>query len=374
MAMKQQEDKLTFMQTFIMVSGTMIGAGALTLPRSAAQSDSPSGWIMILLQSIIFIIIGLLFLPFLQKNSGKTLYELNRDITGNIVGSLLNLFMSLYFIAMVCFQARLLGEVVNFFLLKNTPMEIIVFIFLAVGIYHVTGGVYPVSKLYAYIFPVTIIIFLMLLMFSFRLFHLNFLRPVLEGGYQSYFSLFPKTLIYFSGFEVIFYLVPFMKDPKQAKKALVLGIATSAVFYSITLFVVIGCMTVAEAKTLTWPTISLIHALEIQGIFIERFDLFLLITWTCQQFTCMLGSFQGAHLGLNTLFRLKNKNNAWLIAALLLFTFGVAMYPDDLNAVIYFGGKLGYVFLIILLIPFIVWFVSWIKKKWGGSSRNETSL
>lgn len=83
----------------------MIGAGALTLPRSAAQSDSPSGWIMILLQSIIFIIIGLLFLPFLQKNSGKTLYELNRDITGNIVGSLLNLFMSLYFIAMVCFQA-----------------------------------------------------------------------------------------------------------------------------------------------------------------------------------------------------------------------------------------------------------------------------
>ena len=27
----------------------------------------------------------------------------------------------------------------------------------------------------------------------------------------------------------------------------------------------------------------------------------------------MLGSFKGAHLGLNTIFKLKNKNNAWLL-------------------------------------------------------------
>ncbi|WP_249712875.1 GerAB/ArcD/ProY family transporter, partial [Bacillus cereus] len=88
----------------------------------------------------------------------------------------------------------------------------------------------------------------------------------------------------------------------------------------VTLLVVIGCMSVAEAKTVTYPTISLIHALEIRGTFIERFDIFLLITWTCQQFTRMLGSFKGAHIGLNTIFRLLNKNNAWLSACLLAVT------------------------------------------------------
>lgn len=120
--MRQSEDKLTFMQTLIMVSSTMIGAGVLTLSRSAAETDSPIGWIMILLQGVIFIIFSLLFLPFLQRNSGKTIFELNSIAAGKVVGFFLNVFISLYFIGIVCFQTRILGEVVGFFLLKNTPI------------------------------------------------------------------------------------------------------------------------------------------------------------------------------------------------------------------------------------------------------------
>ncbi|MBT2572903.1 spore germination protein [Bacillus sp. ISL-51] len=368
--MKQSEDKLSFMQTLLMVSGTMIGSGVLTLPRSAALTDSPSGWIIILIEGAVYIGLVLLFMPFLQKNSEKTIYELNRDIMGRVLGSLLNVFISFYFILTVCFQARFLGEVTNYFLLKNTPMSVVVFIFLAVGLYHVTGGVYPISKLYAYIFPITIVIFLVLLVFSLRLFNLDFIRPVMEGGYKSFISLFPKTLLYFSGLEVIIFLVPFMKDPRQAKKAVAFGIGVSSLFYSITLLIVIGCMTVAEAKAVTWPTISLIHALEIQGIFIERFDIFLLVMWTCQQFTCMLGSFKGAHLGLNTLFRLKNKNNAWLLTGLLAVTFGISMYPQDINSVFEYGTMLGYLFFAVIMIPFLIWFSSWVKKTFR---RKQTS-
>ncbi|MCO4852865.1 spore germination protein [Bacillus vallismortis] len=369
--MRKSEHKLTFMQTLIMISSTLIGAGVLTLPRSAAETDSPSGWIMILLQGVIFIIITLLFLPFLQKNSKKTLFRLNCTVTGNLLGTCLNLLICLYFIGIVCYQARILGEVVGFFLLKNTPMSVVVFLFLAVAIYHVGGGVYLIAKVYAYIFPITLIIFMILLMFSFRLFQLDFIRPVFEGGYQSFFSLFPKTLLYFSGFEIIFYLVPFMRDPKQAKKAVALGIATSTVFYSITLLIVIGCMTVAEAKTVTWPTISLIHALEVPGIFIERFDLFLQLTWTAQQFACMLGSFKGAHIGLTEIFHLKNKNNPWLLAAMLAATYFITMYPKELNDVFYYGTLLGYTFLIVITIPFFIWFLSWVQKKLGRDSLNE---
>ncbi|MGF7534434.1 spore germination protein [Bacillus mexicanus] len=363
--MKKSEHKLTFMQTMIMISSTLIGAGVLTLPRSAAESDSPSGWLIILLQGPIFIAIALLFLPFLQKNSGKTIFKLNSIVAGKFVGFLLNLFISLYFIGIVCYQARILGEVVGFFLLRNTPMSVVVFIFLAVAIYHVGGGVYAISKVYAYIFPITLVIFMILLMFSFRLFQLDYIRPVFEGGYQSFFDLIPKTLLYFSGFEIILYLIPFMRNPKQAKKAVALGIMTSTVFYSITLLIVIGSMSVAEAKTVTWPTISLIHALEVPGIFIERFDVFLQLTWTAQQFACMLGSFKGAHIGLTEIFHLKNKNNAWLLTAMLAVTFFLTLYPKRLNDVFHYGTLLGYAFLIVIAIPFFIWFLNWIQKKLG---------
>lgn len=111
----KSEHKLTFMQTLIMISSTLIGAGVLTLPRSAAETGSPSGWLMILLQGVIFIIIVLLFLPFLQKNSEKTLFKLNNIVAGTFIGFLLNLYICLYFIGIVCFQARILGEIVGFF-------------------------------------------------------------------------------------------------------------------------------------------------------------------------------------------------------------------------------------------------------------------
>lgn len=206
--MRQSEDKLTFMQTLIMVSSTMIGAGVLTLPRSAAETDSPIGWIMILLQGVIFIIFALLFLPFLQRNSERTIFELNSIAAGKLIGFFLNVFISIYFIGIVCFQARVLGEVVGFFLLKNTPMAVVVFIFLAVAIYHVAGGVYPIAKVYAYIFPITIIIFLMLLMFSSRLFQLDFIRPVFEGGYRSFSLYFLKLFYIFQDLKSFFISFP----------------------------------------------------------------------------------------------------------------------------------------------------------------------
>ena len=102
--MRQSEDKLTFMQTLIMVSSTMIGSGVLTLPRSAAETDSPIGWIMILLQGVIFIIFALLFLPFLQRNSEKTIFELNSIAAGKLIGFLLNLFIP--FILSVSYAIR----------------------------------------------------------------------------------------------------------------------------------------------------------------------------------------------------------------------------------------------------------------------------
>lgn len=206
--MRQSEDKLTFMQTLIMVSSTMIGSGVLTLPRSAAETDSPIGWIMILLQGVIFIIFALLFLPFLQRNSEKTIFELNSIAAGKLIGFLLNLFITLYFIGIVCYQTRVLGEVVGFFLLKNTPMAVVVITFLGVAIYHVAGGVYPIAKVYAYIFPITIIIFLMLLMFRFRLFQLDFIRPVFEGGFQSFFLYFLKLFYIFQDLKSYFISYP----------------------------------------------------------------------------------------------------------------------------------------------------------------------
>lgn len=59
---------------------------------------------------------------------------------------------------------------------------------------------------------------------------------------------------------------------------------------------------------------------------------------------------------------------AYCIAGCYIF---LSMFPEDLNAVFYYGTLLGYVFLGVIAIPFLIWFLSWVQKNWGGISCNE---
>ncbi|MFB8735971.1 GerAB/ArcD/ProY family transporter [Bacillus sp. SL00103] len=79
--------------------------------------------------------------------------------------------------------------------------------------------------------------------------------------------MFSQTFIQFTGFEVILFVVPLIYKDKWSKAKWATsdrGWITSLI-YSLTLFVVIGSMTVGETKSLTWPTVSLIQALELKG-------------------------------------------------------------------------------------------------------------
>ncbi|MDG3045147.1 GerAB/ArcD/ProY family transporter [Bacillus sp. B6(2022)] len=142
-----------------------------------------------------------------------------------------------------------------------------------------------------YIYPITMVIYIGLMLFCLKIFDFDYLRPVMAHGFKDFSNLFSQTFIQFTGFEVILFVVPLIYKDKwsKAKWAAAIGVGMTSLIYSLTLFIVIGSMTVGETMSLTWPTVSLIQALELEGVFIERFDIFLLTIWTCQQFICMLG-------------------------------------------------------------------------------------
>lgn len=53
-------EKLSLLQVTILCSSTMIGAGILTIPRSSANSGFPDGWIIVLIQGVIFAFVAFL--------------------------------------------------------------------------------------------------------------------------------------------------------------------------------------------------------------------------------------------------------------------------------------------------------------------------
>jgi hypothetical protein len=62
-----------------------LGLSAVAAERGSVNTPAPiivpltMRSVIILVQSVVFIGIVLLFMPFLQKNSGETIYELNQS-------------------------------------------------------------------------------------------------------------------------------------------------------------------------------------------------------------------------------------------------------------------------------------------------------
>lgn len=77
-------ERLSLLQVTILCGSTMIGAGILTIPRSSANSGYPDGWIIVLIQGVIFAFVAFLlgwiaekmhqtpFLSQIQKEQGHS--------------------------------------------------------------------------------------------------------------------------------------------------------------------------------------------------------------------------------------------------------------------------------------------------------------
>ncbi|MFE4118506.1 GerAB/ArcD/ProY family transporter [Priestia sp. YIM B13448] len=336
--------KLTMIQTAIFITCTTIGNGTLVLPRTiTTKLHSPDGWIIVLILGIAFIIVSLLMLHVTCKTPTKTIFELNQMIFGEIFGRFLNILLVIYFLTLVIYQVRGLAEIIQFFLLSNTPIFVTIGVFLLVTIYHVRGGMYSISKVFSFLFPITFFVYFFLMGSSLKIFESSNLQPILEKNIFSSWTPYIDGFVYFSGFEVIFILIPFMQKIESAKKALIIGLTLPTLFYITSLICVIGAMGVSETITLTWPTISLIQSFEIQGVFFQRFDMFLLTIWIFQFFSTATSVLSTTNIGIKTIIRSSRKN--YILLTLFLVPFISCLIPNSIIAFFKFGHVLNYGFL-----------------------------
>lgn len=163
-----------------------------------------------------------------------------------------------------------------------------------IGLYSITQGLDPIARLFEMIFPITVIIFLTIALMSLGIFEINNLRPVLGDGIMPVLRGVKTTNLSFTCSEIMFILVAFMKKPKNAVKAVVIGTGVVTSFYMITMIMVIGALSVEGVVTRTWPGLDLMRSFEIPGLIFERFESFLLVIWIMQLFATFIITFYAA--------------------------------------------------------------------------------
>ncbi|MNJ29331.1 Spore germination protein YndE [compost metagenome] len=149
----------------------------------------------------------------------------------------------------------------------------------------------------------------------------------------------------------------YMKTPKKATKAVLVGTIIPLIIYLITVVMVIGGLSIYGVQTRTWPTLDLVRSFEIQGLIFERFESLLLVIWLMQIFSTFTITHYAASLGWSQVF---NKN-----AKSFLF----AMLPKNVSETFKLGSTVGQASIYLFgVVPLLLLLISIVRKK--GASGN----
>ncbi|OPG95105.1 spore gernimation protein [Chryseobacterium mucoviscidosis] len=362
--MNPKQDQLTTVQAAVFIINHMLGAGILTLPRTTVNAvKTPDVWISIILSGLLVMLLGIILVTLCRRFPGKTVFQFTEEITGKWIAYILGAAIILYFLAISAFEIRVMAEVTRLYLLEGTPVWAIVMVFMWVGFYLISGGINSMARLYEIILPIALILFLLAIFLSSSLFEINNLRPVLGEGIMPVFKGLKSSVLAYTGYEVMFVVMAFMKNPEKGKKAMVWGILISMVIYLITLVMVVGSLSIEGMRTRTWPTLDLMRSFEIEGLFFERFESLLLVIWIMQIFSTFTITHYAASLGCSQLF--KKKMLPFLII-LLPISYITAMLPQNVDETFKLGNILGIASIYLFgVLPLLLLLLSMFRKKGG---------
>jgi spore germination protein len=355
-------DQITTVQTVMLISNFIMGAGILTLPRSVTEkTQTPDAWISVIISGLITMLIGFIMVKLCKRFPDKSLYQFSQIIIGKWLGSFISLIIVIYYIVLSAFEVRAMAETTRLFLLQGTPIWAILMPFLWIGLYLILGGINSIARMFEIIFPVTVIFFMIVMLLGISIFEVDNIRPIMGLGIKPVLKGLASTSLSFAGFEVILIIFFFMKKKKQATKATIIAIAIPLIFYAITIIMVVGALSVSGVLTQTWPVLTFIRSFEITGLFFERFDSLLLVIWIMQLFATYTVCYFAAVLGLSQLF---GKSIQTISFWVLPFIYFIAMVPTNINDMFTMGDWVGkFSFLLFSVLPIFLLFVSIIRRK-----------
>jgi spore germination protein len=356
------KDQITTSQAAVIVINAILGTGILTLPRGSVDKvGTPDVWITVLFGGLLTILAGIIIVKLSQQFPQKTFYIYSQDIVGKWVGRFLGLLVIGYYFVTCGYQIRSLREVTKFLLLEETPDWAIILPFLFVGLYLIMGGINPIARHFEITLPITVVLFLLAIFLSFKIFEIENLRPVLGKGIIPVLKGVKTTTGAFTGAETMLIIVAFMREPNKAVKAVIIGITIPLILYFITVVMVIGALSADEVVTRTWPTLDLIRSFEISGLIFERFESLLLAIWIMQMFTVYTIAHYAAALGLSQIFK---KNIHPIMIGLVPVFYLISVIPKNLNDVFKLGDYIANAALFLYgVMPLLLLIIAkWVRR------------
>ncbi|MGO1370009.1 GerAB/ArcD/ProY family transporter [Senegalia sp. (in: firmicutes)] len=360
-------DKITKGQSATLIIGSILGVGILTLPSELAKESGNSGMIMIIIGTILSIFIISIFTKLMLKFESKTVVEIMDELLPRPIAIIFESIFVLFYISSAAAVVRIFADIVKMFLLKETPLEVIIISMLLASVYIVRKGIEGIARLVQVILPIVIIPFALLLISLIPELDFQSVNNIMRFNTSDILKGLNVSLFSFIGMDIVLISMAYVEKPKKILKYNISVISFLGLIYLI-IFIVVTCQFgIEQTRDLLWPTLFLMKTINIPGSFLENVEGVVIGLWTFIVIQSLCVILMQTNIILSKSFKLKEID--FLAVAIIPILYLLALVPQNINEVYYYIGLFSNYLgtSVTIIIPFILFGLAIFKKK--GASK-----
>ncbi|OOR16705.1 GerAB/ArcD/ProY family transporter [Bacillus mycoides] len=358
---KYAYNDITVMQYIFIINASQVGTGILSLPRVLAEKAGTDSWIALFIGWFCAMTASILLIQTAKHYPNDTLYEILIRLFGKIIGTMVIILYMIYF-AFYAWTVLINGMLyIKGWLLPKTPDYIIVFLFSIPTFLVARNGVRIIGRYCELCFYMTMWI---PFFFFIPLKDSNWLHflPVLKEGWKPVFSAVPSTIFSFIGFEIAFFLYPFLQKKQYATQGIIIANTLTFIFYLFTILICFSYFSPDAILEFNQPVLNLLKVIEFR--FLERFDMILLAIYLIVVSTAWIPCVYGAVFCSSQLIGKQDHtlHVAILLLAVIIVTFWIHPSWNESELFQKLTSKAGLV--LAFLFPVFLWIYNLIHKKY----------
>jgi spore germination protein AB len=356
--MKSNINFVNAYMAFFIIHTSQIGMGILGVPRILFHEAKQDAWISVLVSGLFISVIMWMIISILAKYENCNLYEIHENVFGRFIGSIINTFMVIYFMAALYSIIIAYVELSLTWGYEGVDEWVGVLVLLLVTIYAVSGGFRVIAGTCFLSFLMTI---WLVFVFYQPIESINFMRilPVMSATPAQIMKGAFKTSFTMLGFETLFFIFPFIKEKKELLFFSQLAIWFTTLFVFLTTVISILFFSPKELEKHIWPVVSMISTVHFP--FLERFEFIAVPLWILVIFPNLCLYLFISSKGVKQIFHLKQKHGIWVISIIIFITSFFVTKRVDTNL---FFDQVGHVgFYLWFIYPILLYSISIIKSK-----------
>ncbi|AZV56612.1 GerAB/ArcD/ProY family transporter [Clostridium sp. AWRP] len=350
-------------QLFTLMFIFEVGSTTLFALGINAKQDA---WIVILIALLIGLVFVWIYTELQNAFPDKNYAEIIIDILGKFFGIPLILFYVLDCLWHTARNLREFGELINLTTLPETPLWIILFLFLSVSVYTLLKGVETLARASEIIFPILIIFMLSIYILIYISGNVDFkkLTPVLGNGIKPIFASLPSVVMFPFG-EIFVFLMywHYSNDKSSVRKTTIKAILSSGILLCFSLIMDISVLGPKFTSITTIPFVETLRLINIGNI-ITNIDAIGIIIIFFGGFFKMSIYLYAIITMLTTVFKIKSYKSTLILFSAFLLWFSVAFEPSYAYHIWMFPFDVHYFTIIYSnIFPFLLLMIYWLKKK-----------